>query len=232
MLLTLAERRPETPTSESFRFRPEQPIEYRPGQLMKWILKHEDADERGTERWFTISSSPTEKFIQLTTRFAEDGGSSFKRALRSLQPGDTIQTEELGGSFTLPDDTMLPLVFVAGGIGVTPYRSMLKYLADKGETRDIHLIYANRTKDDIAFKSLLDDLSDAIDGARTTYVNEDSDGRLTPERLFDIDENLQDKLVYLSGPKPMVESYLEELQRLGLPKDRLKTDYFPGYTTI
>ncbi len=137
--------------------------------------------------------------------------------------------------FILPKDSSQPIVFVAGGIGVTPYRSMLKYLLDKKLSYDIQLIYAANRPEEFVFKDLI---ADAL-GKKVTYVvGEPTDGwkgktgRLDSNNIRDLVKDVENKLVYLSGPEPMVKALEEQLLALGQPRHLLKTDDFPGYTSI
>src|SRR6185437_10266431 len=121
-----------------------------PGQYMEWTLQHPKTDSRGNRRYFTIASSPTETSLMLGVRFYQNG-SSFKKALLALNPGEKIVGGQIAGDFTLPKDKRQKLVFIAGGIGITPFRSMLKYLVDKHEKRSIVLFYANKHAEEIAY---------------------------------------------------------------------------------
>ena len=116
-------------------------------------MAHDHPDSRGIRRWFTISSSPTEQHIWLTTRFT-DRGSTFKRKLKELAEGDEIIVSGLEGDFVLPKHLSRPMAFIAGGIGITPFRSMIKYLLDKDLKADIILLYSNRTVRDVVFKEI------------------------------------------------------------------------------
>src|SRR5450756_2841841 len=85
-------------------------------------------DDRGSDRWFTIASAPYEKHVMLTTRFAAKESSTFKQTLKALKPGDTVEISDLDGDFTV-DDPQQHYVFIAGGIGITPFRAILKQAA-------------------------------------------------------------------------------------------------------
>jgi ferredoxin-NADP reductase len=191
-------------------------------------------DVRGTKHWFTISSSPTEELIGLTTKFTPDEGSAFKQALRDLKPGAELTLADPMGDFVLPKDQSIPLLFVAGGIGVTPYRSIIKWLADVNEKRDIHLLYSVRHAREIAFP----DLFQSYDMKFTSVITEPDPewqgetGLLTAERILQFVGPDPRSLIYMAGPEPMVEAFVEELKSHGIPGHRLVTDYFPGYTSV
>src|SRR6185312_2239781 len=117
--------------------------------------------DRGNRRYFTIASAPTEELTRLGVKFSA-GGSAFKRELAELRQGDTIVASQLAGSFTLPRDPRRKLVFIVGGIGITPFLSMLKELIDKGESRPIIVLYGNRRASEIAYSDILDEAWDVL----------------------------------------------------------------------
>src|SRR4051812_5536799 len=107
----------------SFRFEPSEAVNWQPGQYMHYVLPLTNPDEKGNERWFTISTAPFEKHIQITTRFDNLPLSSFKQYLMSLKDGDQIDSDGPKGTFTLREGDFYH-VLIAGGIGITPFRSM------------------------------------------------------------------------------------------------------------
>ena len=217
-----------------FWFKPDRAIRHVAGQFTQIHLPLELMDERGDKHWFTISSSPTEELIGITTKFTSNEGSAFKQALGRLQPGTKLTLAEPMGDFVLPKDTSIPLLFVAGGIGVTPYRSMIKWLNDTKEQRDVHLVYSVREPGELAFL----DLFQSHDMTFTPIVTEpDVDwqggtGLLSAERILASADADHRTLIYISGPEPMVEQFVKDLKQAGIPAHRLVTDYFPGYTKI
>lgn len=217
-----------------FWFRADRKPRHIAGQFIELRLPHEPKDKRGERRWFTLSSSPTEDLLAITTKFASENGSSFKVALSGLEPGAEVDMAEPMGDFILPKDPSTPLLFVAGGIGVTPMRSMIKFLTDSGESRPITLLYAANSPGELAF-------TDLFESAPITFipvVSNDADawtgqtGTLDAQRILDLGKPTDDTLIYLSGPEPMIESLESGLKDLGVNKKRLKTDFFPGYTSF
>src|SRR5690348_14324223 len=138
---------PTAANIRTFWFKPERPVQYTAGQFTELYLPHDNADNRGQRRWFTVSSSPTDAMLSITTKYAGDQSSTFKKTLFSLKDGTPLKLADPMGDFVLPKDKTIPLVFVAGGIGVTPMHSMIKYLNDTHEKRTIHLIYAVTRQD-------------------------------------------------------------------------------------
>ncbi len=208
---------------------------FRPGQYMEWTLAHAHADSRSVRRYFTIASSPTERDIRLGVKFYAPS-SSFKKALFSMQPGDAIVASQLSGDFTLPMDTGEKLVFIAGGIGITPFRSMIRYLLDKGEKRPITILYANKTPPDAVYRDLLDRAEQEL-GIRTVYAFTDADAQQPVGSVRAIDPKVvarevpdyKDRTFYISGPQGMVTSFKDMLIGIGVARTDIKTDYFPGF---
>ncbi len=204
------------------------------GQFTEIRLPHENADKRGDKRWFSLSSSPTEGKYSITTKFAPENGSSFKKTLASLSPGSEIMLADPMGDFVLPKDKSIPLVFVAGGIGVTPMRSMIKWLLDTGEKRDVQIIYAARTLEEVAFRDLFEQY-----GAKLTIVLSQppptwkgESGQIDAERVLSLTGGLDGKLFYISGPEPMIEALDKGLKAKGVNRKHIVTDFFPGYLEV
>ncbi len=133
-----------------FVFQPDRRFAFQPGQYLDWTLHVANPDDRGNRRPFTIASAPTEQEVRLGIKFY-DGPSAFKRSLAAMRPGDTIYGSQLAGTFTLPADSGRKLAFIAGGIGVTPFRSMIQDLLDRGEKRSIVMLYGNNKLTEIAY---------------------------------------------------------------------------------
>lgn len=221
-----------------FSFRPNRPFPFLPGQYLEWTLGHKNADSRGNRRYFTIASSPTETEIKLGLKFS-DPPSSFKSRLLSFKPGDQIVAGQLAGDFVLPRDSNKKLVFIAGGIGITPFRSMLKYLIDREDKRDITLFYSAKTKLEFAYQDIFFEAGRKV-GLKTIYLITDSKqepaadndfrlGFVTSEMIKKEVVDYPQCLFYLSGPSAMVQSYLSLLLSLNIPKSQIIMDYFPGF---
>ena len=227
LVLTLKEKKLISKDTYEFSFSPDFPVSFHPGQYLEWTLPSqysEDgkliADMRGNRRFFTIASSPTEAEIKLGVKFYQPC-SAFKQGLFDLKEGLVMVAGQLGGDFILPSDTTKKVVFIAGGIGVTPFRSMIKYLVDKKEKRDVTLIYSVKTEDEISYKDVFDQAEKEI-GLKTVYLVGDF---LTE----DIVKKDIDSIFYLSGPSKMVENYKSLLLKMGVRRSCIMTDYFPGY---
>ena len=220
--MRLVEKHLPVASIDEFVFVPDRPVAFKPGQYLEWTLPHSPSDARGNRRYFTIASSPTEKRIRLGIKFYEPA-SSFKRALGSLKINDTISAAGVAGDFTLPRNTAKKLAFIAGGIGVTPFRSHVQYVVDREEQRDIVLLYASKP-DEIVYRDLFDRAAQAI-GMRTVYIPGMIDTALIKKEIPDYKE----RTFYLSGPPGMVDAHKKALRRMGVWRFNIKTDYFPGF---
>ncbi len=231
MNVTFVRREPVAADTETFWFQPEQPVRYIAGQFTELFLPHQAVDNRGPRRWFTISSSPTEPLIGITTRFARECGSSYKNELGRLRPGENLKLADPMGDFVLPKDPAIPLTFVAISLGITPMRSMVKWLLNTGEQRRITLIYATGRDDQLAFLELLREyplqLITVVRQPSASYHGEA--GTLSAQRIIDLAQPAADGLLYLSGPEITVEKITKNLLAHGLPPESVITDYFPGY---
>lgn len=235
MKVTFDHSETEAENIRTFYFKPERSVHYTAGQYTELHVSHAHPDDRGDKRWFTLSSSPEDELLSITTKYAgDDKSSSFKRALFKLEPGTELDAADPMGDFVLPKIIQTPLIFVAGGIGITPFHSMLKWLADTAEERPIKLLYGVRSEDEIVFQETFR----AAGVEPTIVVGEPSDswggeqGRLTAELILGLEKPSDDALIYLSGPEPMVQSLAKDLHKAGWPKNQLVTDEFPNYDVI
>jgi ferredoxin-NADP reductase len=235
--LKLSEMRKLATDTFEFSFKRPEHFIFKPGQYLEWTLPSTRTDGRGNRRYFTIASSPTEVEIKLGIRFNEPG-SAFKKQIKGLKTTDVIAAGQLVGDFTLPEDKSKKLVFVAGGIGVTPFRSMIKYLIDKNEKRDIVFFYANKTEGEIAYKDIFDEAEQKL-GVTIVYIISDEKnipsswrgekGRITEVMLNKYVPDITARTFYISGPNGMVENYKKLLARLKIKPTSIVTDYFPGF---
>ncbi len=220
-----------------FWFDSDRELTFKPGQYLEWTLSHPQPDSRGNRRYFTIASAPTEKGIGLGVKFYPQS-STFKQHLAQLKPGDQIIAAQLAGDFTLPTDPNKKLVLIAGGIGITPFRSMIQYLIDTKEQRDIVLMYSNNQLADIAYQDILTAAQKQLN-LKTIYVLTDQatmpanwhgeKGYIDAAMITRTIPDHQERLFYISGPHSMVVSAIEALKLLKITGDHIKTDFFPGF---
>ena len=207
---------------------------YLPGQYLEWTLSHNKPDSRGVRRYFTIASSPTEDTVRLGIKINKEKSSSFKKTLMDLENGSKINAGQLGGDFVLPENKSEKLVFIAGGIGITPFRSIVKYLIDKKEKRDIVLFYCASDVSDLVYRDLFESAKSI--GLKTHYVCtrppqgwKGKTGRIDEEMIKEEVLDFSVRTFYLSGPSAMVDGYKKLLKSLGIKPQKIVTDYFPGY---
>lgn len=236
MKLILANKTKITSNIYKFGFKKPEGFIYRAGQFFRLTINQENPDDRGIDRWFTISSSPTEKNLAITTRII-DQSSTFKKSLLNLKLGSSIKATQPEGDFLLPKNPT-SLLWIAGGIGITPFRSQIKYLLDKNiNDYDIVLVYSNKTLADTAFKKILKKADLKLKNFKLVItLTEDSGPTWNGERgLIDwemIERNASDvgsRKIYISGPKPMVEAYRQMLIERNLSERQIALDRFPGY---
>lgn len=197
------------------------------GQYLELTLPHRHADSRGMRRLFSIVGRPGDEHINIGTRLPEKP-SSFKRALMNLKPGQTVYATRIAGDFVLPDDESVPMLLIAGGIGVTPY---ISYMMASGK-REMSLVYAVSSSEDLAYIEQLrhHDISVTIVSPDEAVLPDPSwrhikAGLLTQDILQEL-IGIHRPLVYISGPPVMVNKTKHIVKALGLP---YKTDHFAGY---
>lgn len=235
MKVVFAHSSAEADNIRTFYFKPEQPVRYTAGQYIELHIPHKKPDERGTQRWFTLSSSPNAEFLTITTKYAgDDKSSSFKKALFRLEPGTELDMADPMGDFVLPKLIQTPLIFVAGGIGITPFHSILSWLAETKEERPIKLLYGVRNEDEIIFQETFDKASVqptiVVGEASAAWGGER--GRITAELILGLEKPSDDTLVYVSGPEPMVQSLAKDLRKAGIDRSKIVSDEFPNYDAI
>lgn len=223
LLLTLKEKIHLAPDIYEFIFKLNQKFNFSAGQYLEWTLGHQNPDSRGNRRYFTIASSPTEKNLHIGIKFYPNS-STFKKKLINLSGGDGIIAGQLSGDFILPKDADQKLCFIAGGIGITPFRSMIKYLLDISQKRDIVLIFSNKTQADVVYKNIFDEAYQKL-GIKTIYVF----GHLEPEVITKEVPDYRERIFYISGPHSMVDAFEKTLKDMGIPNNQIKIDFFPGY---
>jgi ferredoxin-NADP reductase len=210
-------------------------VDFIPGQyFFVTLLDPPYQDEKGPRRHITVVTSPNERGVMgLCTRLRD---SAFKRSLVELPEGTEVDVEKPKGSFLLPEDTGQPYVFIAGGIGITVFRVMLRYIAEENLPHRVTLLYSNRDRGSAAFLDELTELDRANPNFRLVATMTDDPGWEGETRRIDADL-LRDHLggglrsfTYLvAGPPAMVEGVVETLQEAGIPEEQVKADRFSGY---
>jgi ferredoxin-NADP reductase len=241
MKLKLIAKKPEGPGFITFHFEPDEEIEWQPGQYLRYRIEKPDHDERGENRFFSIASAPFENRIQLTTRFTSEKGSSLKQILQGFQIGDEVEAFGPMGHFTA-EEAEQELVLIAGGIGITPFRSILLDLDHQGKDIKATLLYASRTGE-VVFKKELEELAKkhpqfkiyyiiSNEPATETQISENIKilpGKIDAALIKSLIIDLQSSITYISGPESMVMDLERVIWDMGIPKGQTKRDYFSGY---
>lgn len=237
LLLHLSEKKMIARDMYAFLFVPKGNFNFVAGQYMEWTLPHSDVDIRGNRRYFTIASSPSEDMIQLGIKVSTQG-SSFKKALLAITQRVPLFAGQLAGDFTLPKDTRQKLVFLSGGIGVTPFRSMIKYCVDTNEKQDIIHFFSNKTADEVVYEDVFAQAEKNV-GIKTVYTLTDTEhiskewkgekGRVDALMIQKYVPDYKERMYYISGPHPMVTAYQQLLKTFGISPTRIIVDYFPGF---
>jgi ferredoxin-NADP reductase len=210
-------------------------VDFRPGQYFFVTLPdvgHED--ERGLRRHITVVTSPNEEgILGLATRLRD---SAFKHTLAELSVGAEVEVEPPKGDFALPEDTSRPLIFLAGGIGITVFRSMLRYIREEGLPHRVTLIYSNRDRQSTAFLDELRELDDGLPEFRlvlTMTQDPDWEGetrKIDAQFLKDyVGDALEEYTFMVAGPPQMVESMKTELAAAGVNEEHVLAQRFSGY---
>ncbi|HSX07810.1 MAG TPA: FAD-dependent oxidoreductase [Candidatus Saccharimonadales bacterium] len=214
----------------TYYFRPLQPMPYVAGQFIELHLPHSAVDKRGIMRHFTLSSSPHQELLAVTTKFAA-ASSSFKRSMQALKPGEVVIITAAMGDFVLPKDARIPLVMVGVGMGVTPLVSMIRWLSHAGEPRQIQLLYAAHTPDELIFRPMFErpqiSFTPIVSAPDKTWQGKT--GRLDAGRILALTGDPAGKLFYIAGLEHAVEVIAHELKQLGVDDNALVVDYFHGY---
>jgi ferredoxin-NADP reductase len=189
------------------------------GQAQAYILPQAGDSEKENQRWFTISSAPCEKTINISTRITP---SAFKQALNALKPGEEIGAHGLGGPFTWEADDNNPVILIAAGIGITPFRSILVQRRAEAKPLDATLLYFNRT-DAIPFRRELEEISAEHPGLQIKII---VGQEMSAEKILELIPGDHKETFYLSGPAPMVTTVGGALKERGVA---VKQDFFPGY---
>ena len=217
---------------KSIRLRCIKDFHYKPGQFIPIKLPIEN-DARGDSRILSISSSPTEKFLQFTTRISK---SPFKQAFNNLKINDTVYLKNIPmGKFILEESQNA--VMITGGIGITPLRSMIKYAIDKILNIKITLFYSNRTQKEIVYRKELEKFSEEYKNFNlintVTRSEEDKEWKGPTGRIdADIIEKYpyeKNSIFYICGAPKMVEAMIKTVKKLNVPDERIKREDFLGY---
>jgi ferredoxin-NADP reductase len=233
LFLSLEARYKVAKDTYEFAFKKPYGFVFEAGQYLEWMLPHMPSDHKGVRRYFTIASSPTEPQVRVAMKITEKT-SSYKAALSGLDVEQAIIASQLAGDFVLPKKPDTKLGFIAGGIGVTPFRSHIKYMMDSDKKHDSVLYYCVNTKDELAYESLWHEAASKFTFAYVPVVAKEEavlpyeNGYITAEMFKWRTPDYLDRTWYISGPPGMVNAYGTLLRELGVPRKQIKKDFFPG----
>ena len=208
---------------------------FMPGQYF-WVelLDPPYEDDKGSRRHISVVTSPNDRgVLGLATRLRD---SAFKRSLAEMPVGAEVDVEDPKGDFHLPEDTSKDYVFIAGGIGITIFRSMLKYISEEDLPYRIKLLYSNRDRESTAFFDELRELEQKIDGLTIVFTMTDDEGWDGESRRVDADfvrdhvgSDLASHTWLVSGPPGMVNGVADMLEAEGVPEEQVIRSRFSGY---
>jgi ferredoxin-NADP reductase len=232
----LLEKIPRSSDTTSYRFSRPTGYTFMAGQ---WYTITIPSPEGPLDHHFSHADSPTESHIELTTRLT---GSTFKKALDALPIGAEVEIQGPYGAFLFGYDKP-KITFLTGGIGVTPVRSMLRYLADTNGTgripeQELTVFYGSMTEDGIVYKHEFDDFERAIPGLRVIHVitNPTADwkgygGFITAGIIQAVLAEPKHWTYYVVGPPPMITAMDKVLEQLEIPQAQIVVESFAGYTS-
>ncbi|TAH33992.1 hypothetical protein EYC59_04205 [Candidatus Saccharibacteria bacterium] len=223
MLARFETREEISPGVWEYALTPERALDYIPGQYVDVQVLRDFSDLRGRGRIFTLTSVPNEPMLKFALKFPQPG-SSYKRELWSLAPGETVKIGDAMGDVVLPKNSETPLIFIAGGLGIASFVSSLRWLESATEKRTVHLFHGRRTAEDNPYSELL---------ARFPFTSKQQ--VVSPTRILvaDILEVTSPKsLFFISGSQSFVENFRAELAAQGIGHERVVFDYYDGYTTL
>lgn len=234
---TLVEKNEVANGTAAFHLQKPQGFTFTAGQAVYVTLPGLKApDSKGRVRTFSIVSAPQDPDLMIATRLTD---TSFKRSLTGLSPGAAVEIEGPYGDLTLHGDVARPVVFLAGGIGITPFRSIIHDASLRGLPRDLYLFYSNRRSEDAAFLSELRELEKQnnrfkLIATMTDAGNANADwsgehGYITREMIVRHVDNAARSIYYVAGPPAFVAAMTTLLGDAGVSPANIRTEMFPGY---
>lgn len=243
MIASLAEKKEIAEGTLQVEFALPEPVSFKPGQyFFVTLINPPYTDNRGNKRHFSIVNPPSENTkLILATR---SGKSAFKKSLFEMEVGSKVEVGPIAGQFVLPEYTLKPsvftgearkLVFISGGIGITPFISMLKYVTENKLGHNITLIFSNRNRQSTPFLEELQRMAKANTNLKLILIMTEEQSWEGEKRMID-PEFLKEYLkapsgyqFYVVGPIPMVEAVVKALKEFGAPEENIKIENFSGY---
>jgi len=209
-------------------------VDFKPGQFfMLELINPPYNDEKGSKRYFSIVNSPSEKDVLIIATRLSD--SAFKKSLNEIRVGTEVSVDNITGTFTLPSSTKNPLVFIAGGVGITPFMSMLRFVNEKKFDYKITLIYSNRDKGSTAFFDELQSIGKKARNVKVVFTmtqnpNWKGETRMIDAQLIkDYFPDPNNNTYMIAGSPPMVNSVVNSLKEAGVEEENIIIENFAGY---
>lgn len=220
-----------------FKFEKSKGFSYKPGQTVDvTLINPPETDAEGNTRAFSLASSPADTYLAIATRMRD---TAFKRVLKNMTPGTELKIEGPFGDLTLHENTKRPAVFLAGGIGITPFHSMCVDAAERKLPHKITLFYSNRRPEDAAFLEELKYLPEK--NPNFTFVGtmtemsassrewDGEQGYINAAMLSKYIDQASMPIYYIAGPAAMVAAMRTMLNESGVSNDDIRTEEFTGY---
>ncbi len=209
-------------------------IDFIPGQyFFITLINPPYTDEKGNQRHFSIVNSPNEKgILTMATRIRD---SAFKRSLFEIPVGTEVEIGIIGGSFILHDDKSRPITFITGGIGITPFISMLRYVSEENLDYKITLLYSNRDRESTAFLEELENMAKNNPKFKLILTMTDDSEWQGEKRRIDgqfIEEYISEPkscFYLIAGPPAMVKEMNDILSEVGVKEEDIRAEDFSGY---
>lgn len=233
-ILKLLNRREVADKTIEFHFEKPESLQFTPGQYGGFtLINPSETDAGGVTRRFSLLSTPNDPYLAIAVRIQS---SAYKRVMNSLQVGDEIKFAGPTGNFVCHEDLTTPAVFIAGGIGITPFYSIIRHAAQQQRTQSMTLFYGNQSKKDAAFFDELTELQKIQPSFKfvPTFANPDASwqgetGYITHTLLKKYITDIHQPVYYICGSPAMVTALQETLVEMGIDETRIKVEDFPGY---
>jgi ferredoxin-NADP reductase len=231
----LIKKEPIAEGTIAFHFEKPVDFEFRAGQFVDYtLINPPETDEEGNTRGFSLAYAPFEDDLVAASRMRD---TAFKRVLKDMPLGTEIKLDGPYGDFTLHKTETTPAVFLIGGIGVTPVRSMIAQATHDKTAHKITLLHANRTPADAPFAADFEQLAKINSSFKYIPVASDASlegwdgerGRIDAALLKRHVPDLSLPIYYLSGPEGMVKAMRQMLVGIGVNEDNIRTEEFTGY---
>jgi ferredoxin-NADP reductase len=221
----------------AFQFEKPPGFDFKPGQSADLtLLNPSETDSEANVRTFSIASAPFEDQLMFATRMRD---TAFKRSLKKMPLGTAVKMDAAIGSFTLHKNSAKPAVFLAGGIGITPFSSIVRQADHDHAPHKLYLFYSNRRPEDAPFLEVLQNLEKTnpkfsfvatmTDTPRSKKTWNGETARINREMLSKYLNDLQGPIYYIAGPPAMVSGMREMLVASDVDEDDIRTDEFAGY---